>query len=268
MSFALASAIERIDSGPKSGTFRVLADPAWFQGRGVFGGLSAAWLLRAMGEVVGNPTRHPRDLSGTFCAPIKAGECLIEARVLREGLSVSFVSAELRQRGKVAGSASAVFSSPRQSSLEFAELPLPPARPPEESKPWTLPGGLPSYADNFELRHCLGVPFLSGERGAESGVWVRSRAPEPVDAALITGLLDCYAPAFFTRRDSICPAGTISWSVHYLAEFPRPAASPEDYHLLRVRSEVAAGGYSSEDDELWAADGTLVARARQLVAAV
>lgn len=267
MSFALASAVER--TGP--GRYRVLPEASWFQGRGVFGGLSAAWLLRAMSEEVGIPARqprHPRELSGTFCAPIKAEECEIEARILREGMSVSFVVAELRQRGKVAGSASAIFSSPRRAALEFDELPRPEAPPPEECPAWTLPGGLPGYAAHFDQRHCLGVRYLSGERGAESGIWVRPRAAEPADAALVTGLIDSYAPAFFARRDDRCPAGTVSWSVHFLGELPRPHSPPDGYHLLRVRSDVAAGGYSSEDDELWAPDGRLVARARQLVAAV
>ncbi|MCA8925020.1 MAG: thioesterase family protein, partial [Planctomycetes bacterium] len=113
-----------------------------------------------------------------------------------------------------------------------------------------------------------GVAPLSGERGSESGVWVRPREPEPVDAALAAGLLDCYAPAFFTRVDERRPAGSVSWCVHFLVDLPRAETPLDGFHLLRVRAPLASEGYSSEDDALWAPDGTLVARARQLVAAI
>lgn len=85
MSFSLASAVEQIEPG----RYRATADPAWFQGPGVYGGLTAAWLLRAMSDVVGDPGRKPRELSGMFCARIRAGEVQLAARVVRAGLNVS-----------------------------------------------------------------------------------------------------------------------------------------------------------------------------------
>lgn len=262
-SFALASAVTRLEPG----RYQVEVDPSWFQGPGAFGGLTAAWLLRAMTDLVDAPDRHPRELSGTFCARVRQGPGEIEARIMRVGLNVSFVTAELRQRGKVAATASAVFSASRPDGVAYADLPAPEVSPPEDSPPWTLPGGLPDYTQHFDIRHCFGTQPLEG-LGSEAGVWVRSRVPGPVDAPLAAALLDCFAPAFFTRVRERRPAGTVAWSVHFLAELPR-ADLPEDaFHLLRVRSPMAAGGYSSEDDELWSADGVLIARARQLVAAI
>ncbi|MCA8925383.1 MAG: thioesterase family protein, partial [Planctomycetes bacterium] len=106
LSFAAASAVERVEPG----RYRAEADQAWFQGPGVYGGLTAAWLLRAMTDLVGDPARPPRELSGMFCARIRAGEVRIAARVVRAGLNVSFVTAELLQRERVAATASAVFA--------------------------------------------------------------------------------------------------------------------------------------------------------------
>lgn len=262
-SFAEASAVHRTAPG----RYRVEVDPSWFQGPGAFGGLTAAWLLRAMTDLIGAPERRPRELSGSFCARIKAGPAEIETRVMRAGLNVSFVTAELRQRSKVAATASAVFSASRPAGLNFSDLPAPPVSAPADSPPWSLPGGLPAYTEHFEIRHCLGVSPLEG-LGSEAGVWVRSRVPGPVDAPLAAALLDSFAPAFFTRVRERRPAGTVSWSVHFLADLPRLETASDAFHLLRVRSPMAAGGYSSEDDELWTSEGVLIARARQLVAAI
>jgi acyl-CoA thioesterase len=261
--FAAASAVTRVEPG----RYQVQVEPSWFQGPGAFGGLTAAWLLRAMTDLVDAPDRHPRELSGSFCARVREGPGEIEARIMRVGLNVSFVTAELRQRGKVAATGSAVFSASRPDGVAFADLPAPEVTPPEEAPLWTLPGGLPAYTDNFEIRHCLGTQPLEG-LGTEAGVWVRSRTPGPVDPPLAAALLDSFAPAFFTRVRERRPAGTVAWSVHFLAELPRTETAGDAFHLLRVRSPVAAGGYSSEDDELWTTDGVLIARARQLVAAI
>lgn len=262
-SFAVASAVERVGEG----RYQVEVDPSWFQGPGVYGGLTAAWLLRAMTDVVGAPERRPRELSGSFCARVREGSAQIEARLMRAGLNVSFLTAELRQRGKVAATASAVFSTSRPDAIAYADLPAPEVVPPQEAPLWTLPGGLPAYTEHLELRHCLGTQPLGGF-GTEAGVWVRPRVPEPMDAPLAAALLDSFAPAFFTRVPERRPAGTVAWSVHFLAELPQPGAKPDAFHLLRVRSPMASEGYSSEDDELWTAEGVLVARARQLVAAI
>jgi len=262
-SFAVASALTHVEEG----RYQVQVDPSWFQGPGAFGGLTAAWLLRAMTHLVDAPERRPRELSGSFCARIKAGPAEIETRVMRAGLNVSFVTAELRQRGKVAATGSAVFSASRPAGLAFADLPAPSVPAPEDSPLWDLPGGLPAYTEHFEIRHCLGVQPLHGA-GTEAGVWVRSRVPGPVDPPLAAALLDSFAPAFFTRVSERRPAGTVAWSVHFLADLPRLETPSDAFHLLRVRSPMAVGGYSSEDDELWTPDGVLIARARQLVAAI
>ncbi|MGE0711343.1 MAG: acyl-CoA thioesterase [Planctomycetota bacterium] len=267
--FARASAVERLEPG----RYRIQVEPAWFQGPGAFGGLTAAWLLRALsGEVEsslrGSAARAPRELSGAFCAPVKEGEAELRARVVRAGLRVSYVTGELLQRGKVAATASAVFAAERAAAVEgFAELAMPSAPPPAEVPCWEVPG-LPAFVAAFELRQCLGAAPISGRPDVESGGWVRLRQPEPVDAALAAALLDCYPPALFTRLERALPAATVAWSVHFLCPLPRPETPRDAYHLLRVRTQVGTGGYSSEDDELWAPDGTLVARARQLVAAV
>jgi acyl-CoA thioesterase len=264
MAFSLASAIRPAGEG----RFEIDVDPRWLQGPGAYGGLTAAWLLRAMATVVGAADRLPRELSGQFCARVKPGPGEIQARILRRGMNVSFTTAELLQRGRVAASASAVFSVARPQGLAFADL-APPAVPPASECPaWTLKGGLPAYTSQLDLRHAGGPAPLSGDGGEPACFWVRPKVAEPVDAYLATGLLDCIAPAYMTRKTERQAAGTVSWSVHFMADLPRPDADPEAFHLLRIHSPLAAAGYSSEEDELWTPAGVLVARARQLVAVI
>ena len=265
LSFAASTELTELEPG----RYTLEVSERWLQGPGAYGGITAAWLLGAMTRVVAQPERRPRELGGTFCARIKPGPAEVRARVARAGMNVSFLTAELYQRDRVAATGSAVFARTRPDAFSYDELtPLAGLPAPEACPLWTLPGGLPTYASNFEIRPCHGPTPLDGQRGPETAVWIRPRAPEELSYPLAAALLDAFAPGFFTRVNERRPAGTVSWSVHFLAELPRVESREDDYHLLRVKAPITTAGFSSEDDELWTRDGQLLARARQLVAAL
>jgi acyl-CoA thioesterase len=263
--FSQASAVRPL----REGLFGVEVDPSWFQGKGTFGGLVAAWLLRAAIEADGDLLRAPRELTCHFCAPARAGKARLRAQVARRGLSASYVTVRMEQREKVIALATATLGKPRATDQDYTSLQMPSAPAALEAPRWDIGEQMPAFTQHFDLRTCLGGAPLTGAADAVSGGWVRLRAPEPVDAPAVAALLDCWPPAFFTRLQTEArPAGTTSISYAFHRDLPAINADPADYHLLEVSSHLMREGYAVEDERLWSVDGRLVAEARQIVALI
>lgn len=258
--FVGASAVRRVDAG----RYDVDVDPTWLQGRGAFGGLVAAWLVRAMEAEVVDPARPLRALTCELCAPARPGPAEVHVRVLRAGLNVSFLAAEVRRRDRVVARATAVFGRPLPASAPQA--PCPPAVPPAAQVPlWAPPMPLPVYCQHVRHARCVGAEVLSGPAAeAALGGWTWFHAPTPDDAASRVALLDAWPPALFTRLDAARPVATITMTCHLLGP-PGPAVEPGTPLLVVARSDASAEGYVDERGELWTPDGRLLATSHQVV---
>lgn len=248
------------------GRFAATSDPAWFQGAGAFGGVVAAWLARAMAACVGDEARALRSLACDLCAPVRAGEVEVRARVVRSGRAVSFAAAELLQAGQVAATGSAVFARAREEAagLDRALAPPPPSVPPwERVTPWPRDPRFPVFTRFFEHRQCLGALPWSGAGQPLIGGWTRLVAPEPVDDALRLALLDAWPPAMLPVSARPIGGATVRATFDL---FGGPAPDPAAYLLVLARSATTIDGYSAEDQELWTPDGRLLGQGRQLVA--
>lgn len=257
--FATASALR---AGP-DGLFEASFDPSWFQGPGVFGGLTAAVFARAFEAAGGGPPLA--SLTTQLCAPVQAGPARLEVRIERAGATTRYLSGRLLQEGKVQAHAVAVLARPRADDLDGGEDPMP-AVPPAASLPPVpeLPG-LPVYLRWFELRFAAGeLPFSGGEGTAAA--WVRAEGDPPVDAALLCALLDVLPPSLLLRSRRPRPMGSVSMTM--LLRNPRPALVPGTPLLVDVRHRGTRGGYSDEEGRVFAPDGAVLATVRQLYALV
>lgn len=263
-SFTAASAVQRAAPG----RYTVEADVTWLQGRGAFGGLIAAWLVRAMEAEVDDPGRPLRALTCELCAPARPGPAEVHVRALRAGLNVTFLTAELRRRERVVARASGVFGRPLPAAASQAAARAPVVPPAAEVPPWDPPLQLPTYCQHVAHARCVGSEVLSGP-GAEAalGGWTRFRAPAPDDAASRVALLDAWPPALLTRLDAPRAVATITMSCHLLGP-PGPAVAPGTPLLVTARSDVTLEGYSDERGELWSPDGRLLATSHQVVGVV
>jgi acyl-CoA thioesterase superfamily protein/acyl-Coa thioesterase superfamily protein len=242
--FFAATALERI--APSS--FRAQIPDGWQQGRGAFGGLVLAILLRAMEAAEPDRGRSARTVSGDLCGPALPGPADISVRVLRRGKNQTNVAAELRQDDQVLALASAVLSTPR---------PQPPS-PVFEGAPadadWrgvpaleVAPPIGPAFAAHYEYRSdeppfaVSGAPRIAG--------WVRERKPLPrLDAPALIGRLDAWWPTLF-HVAAPRPVATVSFVAELLVD---PATLPAD-EPLRYRARMAAlhEGFFVELRELW-----------------
>lgn len=265
--FLTASTWERLDGLH----FSTVLDDQWLQGRGAYGGLVAAGLLRCMMDVAADLRRRPRSLDVHFCAPARPGALEVEVVEERAGSTVATLSCRGRQEGKVVCLATAALAFPREG-VERARfggrsMPTVPAFDAVDPVPEDLPL-MPTFARFFEYRFCVGEPPYAGAERACLGGWIRPRAtlgaPLVLDAPLVAGLIDAWPPALFARLDAPRAAASVNFTVDFHAPLPRHL--PGERVLFLAESHNGDGGTCDEQAWLWAEDGTHLASCRQLVA--
>ncbi len=251
------------------GAYATTVDSGWSQGRGTFGGLIAASVVRACEETAGVEGGRLRSLHLHLCAPLAVGEARMFAKVERRSLALTFVSCRVLQRGKVVAFGGGSVGTDRAATLDLST-----ARMPEMAGASAAPvlGDvplLPPFAKrHVEYRFAWGPPPLSGGERAESGGWIRLREPSPLDAAMAVALLDAWPPAVYTRVKTPHVMGTTALALHIVGELP-PAGLPADTPWgLTVHSEHTQAGFSDEVNRLWTPSGELLAVARQIVTLV
>src|SRR5215470_3142038 len=89
--FEAATAVEQVGEG----SFRAVIPDGWQQGRGAFGGVVMATLLRAILHAGLDRHRAARTLAGDLCGPVLPGPVDIQVRALRRGSNQSNFAAEL-----------------------------------------------------------------------------------------------------------------------------------------------------------------------------
>ncbi|MBF5044552.1 thioesterase family protein [Aggregicoccus sp. 17bor-14] len=247
------------------GQYEALIGADWFQGRGAYGGVVGAGILRAMLHHLADAQRLPRSFTVHFCAPVSAGPATLQVRVERAGRQVSHLSARLEQAGGVAALASGTFAVSRESSLRWDTHQAPAVSPPREL-PEVPSELLPTFAQHFDYRWAVGAPPFSGAQEALLGGWIRPRVPTPLDAPLAVALLDAFPPAASVRAEGFCNLATMDYTAHFYAALPQAHAADDAFFLRVGSSRHAASGYADDTAHLWSEDGKLLAQLRQVAA--
>ena len=243
------SQVSRIDA-LSPGRFLWQVPDGWQQGRGAFGGLVLAALLRAMEAMEPDRTRVTRSLTGDLCGPVQPGPAELVVEVLRRGNNLSNLDARLIQGGEVQARASAVLSAAKAGAQMPAPL-RPPAATPFDSLPELSlgPPDAPVFTPHFEYRSFGPAPFDPGPGGPLG--WLRLRHPPPrLDAPALIALLDAWWPAIFDGRPR--PMATVSFTAEVLVA---PAElDPAAPLLYTGRVAGLHDGFCVEFRELWSGD--------------
>jgi acyl-CoA thioesterase len=261
----------RIPNGNGNG-YQLAVTPGWRQGRGAYGGLCVASLVRALEDRIGDPARKLRSLTAELPGPVEAGTADITVDILRAGSSVTTARASLAQNGEVKTHAVGVFAASRRSAgdLAWQELERPqapgwadvPAMPPTSSKG---PFGPPEFTQHFEYRVVEGIP-LSGKPARTLG-WVRAREPGDLrDGAFLAATIDAWWPAAMVRMPQIRPLATITYTLELVRDLD--GLDPAAPLLYRGTVPVFGDGYFLETRELWGEDGRLLALNHQTFAVI
>ena len=233
----------------------------WLQGRSVFGGLTGA-AVAALGARQVGPDWALRTASVQLLRPVAGGDVDARAVVLREGKGTTFVEVRLAQAGVEVATASLVFVRPRAGSLEVSPAPPPPAVDPEALRdlPY-VPGVVPEFTRNVQMRWASGAPPFAGSASTRFDGYCRFRVPAG-DAEGLLAMLDVWPSPSLGMLSKPAFASTVTWTAHLVAA---PARHEGWFHF---EYEVAAGslGFHTVVGRLFAPDGTLAGWTEQLVA--
>lgn len=260
------SAVSETSVAGDERSFSAEVSPDWRAGRGPHGGYIAAMLMRALCASVSDPERAPRSVTIHYARAPEPGPVTISTRVEREGRSLSTLSARMEQEGKLIALVLSAFSR-AWSGPNYAEEPLPDVVPPDAER---VSGGLkafgaPPFTEHIVLQTRIGKPFSGGREPMEVGGWLGLAEPEALDAATVAFFADALIPAPFTRTRTAGPAPTVDLTVHFAVALPRPQdTEPGELCFARTSTRVIHEGFFVEDGVIWARDGALIAKSRQL----
>jgi acyl-CoA thioesterase len=264
--FDHALALRALPSDGSTHAFTGEVTGDWLQGRGAFGGLTAALLLRAIERVVDDKRRPVRTLHVHFTAPVQPAEFRIDVTRVRDGGLVSHLSAAMTQDGKNVGMALCTSAAARDEVLRYGEHAVAHAAPSDEVDIVELgPPIAPIFTQHFEYRFALGEAPFSGAERSHLGGYIRARPPRVLDAALAVAFLDAWPPAALARVDHLRAAASVDFRIEFLPEFTTTTVDADTPALVECRSRAAGNGYADEEASL-SVGGVLLARCHQLVA--
>jgi acyl-CoA thioesterase len=262
-----SSARQRDDgSGPRL-LFGAEVAPDWRAGRGPHGGYLAAMLLRALVETVADAERAPRSLTIHYARAPEPGPVQIATTIERGGRSLSTLSARMQQGGKLIALALAAFSVP-WGGPEISDVRMPAVEPSDPSREGIklIEHGGPEFARHIVLQpRMAGIPLSGAEHPMEILTWIGLAEPRPLDALSLAFYSDALIPAPYMRLTEPVAVPTVDLTVHFHTHDPqRHEPDPRALCLARTSTELVHEGFFIEDGTIWAADGTLLARSRQL----
>lgn len=278
--FDRATALEPLGDNHYAGE----VEDGWGAPPGPNGGYMAALIVRAMQAVVApDGERQLRSLTAHYLRPARPGPVTIEARIVRAGRRFSTLRATVEQCGKEIITALGAFSGGELPAAATWTPALPnvapaPARdaegvPPSDYDPhgglWLAPTpDMPSIVHRVKIAPRLGGRPFSGRKlspgeAVETGGWIQSLQPRPIDAAYLALLTDVWWPPSLEPLTEFAVAPTIDLTIHVRAQLPSEGL-PDQPVLGRFRTTAAVNGTMEEDGELFLADGTLLVQSRQL----
>lgn len=238
----------------------------WFQGRSLFGGVTAALMLAKLQHILDKP-RRLRSLTVNFIGPVNATETVhLDARVLRVGKSVVQGEVHLTQDGEVLAVLLASFGEARQSkAVQTASTPAPAWQPPQNLPTQTDLGGLElAFLYYLDLRWAEGAQAFSGAERASFGAYTRFQNQQgDFTLAHLVTLADGFPPAPAVLIDGIAPMSSLTWTLELLHE-PQNIMM-DDFWQYEVHTDYVAEGYGHTEARMWDKSGVLTLISRQTV---
>lgn len=249
-----------------AGHFEFQTPDGWQQGRGAYGGLTLAALVRAIEIHTNTPERALRSLTAELPGPNLAEHSQITVDDLRLGSGQSTVRAQLTQAGELKAHAVAVLGRARASTVgDYNELAAP-EQPSWRDQPVLPLAGGPTFLQHFEFRSTAPAPF-TGAPTAKTQGWVRPVRPASLSsAAYLTALIDAWWPAMFVRATAPALVGTVAFTLQLVGEVP--PLPPEIPLAYRAHVWSLSQGYFVEQRELWTEHGQLLALNQQTFAVI
>lgn len=243
------------------GQYSTTIPQGWMQGRTTYGGLSAALCLDVAKRSFSD-LPPLRSAMVSFIGPA-GGDVTGQARILRQGKSVTFVESDIAGEKGLATRCLFAFGGARPSMFDNTFSPKPEYKAPEECEVFIPEEFGPTFAKHFESRLVRGARPGTGSTEHDHFIWIRHKDPKATDMAALLAVADMPPPAVLPMFKEFAPISSMTWMVNVVVEKPE---TRDGWWLMQSRAETARDGYSSQDMLVWNRDGELVTTGRQSVA--
>jgi acyl-CoA thioesterase len=243
------------------GLFHGYADPGREANTGMFGGWTAALLLKAVLEDV-RAQGHASAISVNYINRVVPGSKLVvRTHPLGGSRSITHWRSELFLEGseEVAATATVILAQRRESD-RFTEGAMPEV-PAPETMPIVHPP--PTFGATIDMRIAAPAEAFN-QLTTRSLIWQREMTSRPMDAVQIVYLSDVGWPRVFAISPAPRPSSTVTLSVYIHATASQLTACGSDYILcdmIGTRIEHATVGSKAN---LWSCSGELLATTEQL----
>lgn len=239
----------------QNGVWTAAVPEDWLQGRSVFGGLQAAFALKAMRALA--PAGMPlRTLQVTFIAPVLAGGVSVQARLLRTGKNAVHAEARLMDDEQVLCSVIGVFGARRESTVTVT--PQQPVVEVQKSIEFRhIPGVTPTFTQHFSARWLRGgIPF-SNSSSTEAVIEIGMHDSGGASEAHVLALADFIPPVALAMLKTPAPGSSLTWMMEFLTD--RFEQLPLTGWRVDAQLVAARDGYTNQSVMLWGPGGVPVA---------
>jgi acyl-CoA thioesterase len=245
----------------ENGSWRAFADPRYEAATGMFGGWTAAILLRGVlddASRVGSPSA----ITVNYVGKVEVGtDVIVRARRVGGSRSVHHWQSELlaNDDGRVLAHAISVFAERRETD-GFTEQSMPAVPAPDTLEEFHPPG---PHGERTSIRPITGNPPFARD-STSSTCWVRETTGRRLDHMQLAFLADANAPRSFFWSDGPRLSATMTMSVYFPGTDEEIAAVGDDYlfnETIGTRGDMAT---SAQQTRLWRADGVLLATSEQM----
>lgn len=238
-----------------------LADPRREASTGMFGGWTAALLMKAVCTDAVD-AGSPVSLTMHFVSVVAPGRALlVKTRPVGASRAVSTWQAELFVEGAQSPAAIATLVlAKRRESFGFTDAVMPQAPPPDALPTFHPPG---PFGERSLIRPVQGFPMFD-RADAASVFWVRETSGRAIDALQLAYLADNFPPRSWSRRSEPGPYSTLTLSVYFHATDAELVAVGDDDVLLDVESSRAESSTVAAHARIWSRGGVLLATTQQL----
>lgn len=244
-----------------TGEFRGFADPAYEADNGMFGGWTAALLMRAVvqgAEGQGSVSA----INVSYLSRVVPGSLLrLRTQSLGSSKSLSTWRAELfEEGGSVLLATANVVLANRRPSVAYTEMKMPEVPPPEAVQDVRLPL---KFGQRTEIRNVDGANVFS-RASTRSLVWERETSGRAIDAVQLAYLSDIGAPRVFYISSAPRPSATITLSLYIHATPEELSQCGNSYVLSDMTGTRIEGSTVGSKANIWSERGTLLATTEQL----
>jgi len=236
--------------------FAVDLDTGWSSLVGIHGGYMSA-LTVAAAEAVAGGDRTVRTVTTSFLRPGRPGPATVRVRTIRNGRSLTTLTADLVQNDHLLLTSRVTLLTDRAGVEWNAAAHI-------DVLPFESCIRIESEVGHFDMADGRldprRVPFTDGTEARVSG-YVRPLEPRVIDPAWLIMASDWFPPPAFVRLAP--PTGGVSIDLTTHVHRPGLLLAADEWLVAEFALENSAGGLAVEHGRIALADGTLVAESFQ-----